>query len=57
MIRRFVKTYLNGMDVKEPQAGQNGLTAELLSGLQEGERVIAHPDDAVKDGTRIAPTE
>jgi HlyD family secretion protein len=33
---------------------QNGLTAELLSGLKEGERVIAHPDDAIKDGVRIA---
>jgi len=32
---------------------QNGLTAELLSGLKEGERVIAHPDDAIKDDVRI----
>jgi len=36
---------------------QNGLAAELLSGLKEGERVIAHPDDAVKDGVRISGTK
>ena len=32
---------------------RNGLTAEILSGLKEGERVIAHPDDAVSDGVQI----
>ena len=38
-------------------AGQrNGLYAEIVSGLKEGERVIAHPDDAVKDGVRISAT-
>ncbi|MGV8056982.1 MAG: efflux RND transporter periplasmic adaptor subunit [Smithellaceae bacterium] len=38
------------------EAGQrNGLMAEILSGLQENEKVIAHPDDAVGDGTRIRP--
>ena len=34
---------------------RNGLTAEILSGLKEGERVIAHPDDAVSDGVQIRP--
>jgi len=32
---------------------RNGLAAEIVSGLKEGERVITHPDDAVKDGVRI----
>jgi len=32
---------------------RNGLAAEVASGLKEGERVITHPDDAVKDGIRI----
>lgn len=36
------------------QVGQrNALAAEVISGLTENENVIAHPDDAVKDGTRI----
>lgn len=38
------------------QLGQrNGLTAEIVSGLQEKERVVAHPDDSVKNGTAIRP--
>ncbi|MCK9364568.1 MAG: HlyD family efflux transporter periplasmic adaptor subunit [Syntrophales bacterium] len=32
---------------------RNGLAAEVVTGLKEGERVITHPDDAVKDGVRI----
>jgi HlyD family secretion protein len=32
---------------------RTGLAAELLSGLRENERVVAYPDDAVSDGTRI----
>ncbi len=32
---------------------RNGLAAEVVSGLKEGERVITHPDDAVRDGIRI----
>ncbi len=36
---------------------RNGLAAEVVSGLKEGERVIAHPDDAVKDGVRISGTK
>jgi len=36
------------------EVGQrNGLAAEVVSGLKEGERVITHPDDAVKEGVRI----
>lgn len=34
---------------------RSGLTAEILSGLKEGETVITHPSDAVDDGTRIRP--
>lgn len=31
----------------------NGLAAEVISGLKEGDMVIAHPDETVKDGVRI----
>ena len=38
------------------EVGQrNGLTAEIISGLKENERVIAHPDDSIKDGTPVRP--
>jgi HlyD family secretion protein len=32
---------------------RNGLTAEIISGLREKERVVAHPDDSIKNGTPI----
>lgn len=32
---------------------RNGTTAEVLDGLSEGDMVIAHPDDLVKDGIRV----
>ena len=32
---------------------RNGLSAEILVGLKEGEMVVAHPDDQVKDGARV----
>lgn len=32
---------------------RNGLRAEILSGLAEKDRVIAHPDDSIHDGARI----
>lgn len=32
----------------------NGLQAEVLSGLQAGERIVLHPSDRVTDGARIA---
>jgi HlyD family secretion protein len=36
------------------EVGQrNGLTAEILSGVREGERIIAHPDDTIKEGIRV----
>lgn len=34
---------------------RNGFTAEILSGIQENEKVIAHPDEAISDGSRIQP--
>ncbi|MEN6621574.1 MAG: HlyD family efflux transporter periplasmic adaptor subunit [Smithella sp.] len=38
------------------EAGQrNGTMAEIISGLKENEKVIAHPDDKISDGTRIKP--
>lgn len=36
------------------EVGQRtGLTAQILSGLKENERVVAYPDDAISEGTRI----
>lgn len=36
------------------EVGQrNGFTAEILSGIHENDKVIAHPDEAISDGTRI----
>jgi HlyD family secretion protein len=32
---------------------RNGLTAEIISGLKEGETVVAHPDDQVNEGARV----
>ncbi len=32
---------------------RNGLSAQVLSGIREGERVIVHPDDRVRDGARV----
>ena len=32
---------------------RTGLTAQILSGLKENERVVAYPDDAISDGARI----
>ncbi len=34
---------------------RNGLAAEITAGIAEKEKVIAHPDDSVKDGTKIKP--
>jgi len=34
-------------------AHRNGLVAEIAGGLREGEQVIPHPDDAVKDGQAV----
>ena len=40
--------------LKDVRIGQrNGLEAEVLKGLLPGERVIAHPSDAVRDGVRV----
>jgi len=39
---------------REVKVGQrNGLIAQILEGLEEGETVINHPGDDVEDGTRI----
>jgi len=32
---------------------RNGLAAEILSGLEENEKVLAYPDDAISEGTKI----
>lgn len=32
---------------------RNGLAAEILSGLKEGEKVLAYPDDTISEGTKV----
>jgi HlyD family secretion protein len=32
---------------------RNGLTAEILAGLKENEKVVAYPEDSISDGTKI----
>jgi HlyD family secretion protein len=32
---------------------RNGLSAQILDGLKEGEAVITHPDDTIEDGVRV----
>ena len=34
---------------------QNGLEAQVVSGLTQGERVILYPTELVRDGTRVEP--
>ncbi len=41
-------------ELREVEIGhRNGLSAEIISGLDEGETVITHPDSSVKDGIRL----
>jgi HlyD family secretion protein len=46
----------NGRAIRRPvQVGQrNGLEAEVLDGLEPGDRIVIYPSDAVRDGVRIA---
>ncbi len=32
---------------------RSGFTAEILSGLSSGDEVVTHPNEAIKDGTRV----
>lgn len=34
---------------------RNGLAVQVLGGLEEGDRVVAHPSDRVRDGVAVAP--
>ncbi len=46
----------NRARLRAVRAGRsNGLSTEIVSGLKEGETVIAHPDDTIEDGTRVTP--
>jgi HlyD family secretion protein len=43
-------------ELRPVEVGQNnGLEAEVLGGLQEGEGVVVHPGDKVKDGVAVTP--
>ena len=42
--------------LKPVEIGQRaGLATEVLSGLAAGDRVVAHPDEAIRDGVRVKP--
>ncbi len=44
----------NKARIKEVEVGQrNGLAAEIVKGLAEGQQVIVHPDDRLKEGIRV----
>jgi HlyD family secretion protein len=32
-----------------------GLATQVMSGLKAGDRVVAHPDETIKDGVRVKP--
>jgi HlyD family secretion protein len=34
---------------------QNGLEAEILEGLQEGDRIVLHPSDRIEPGVKVLP--
>ena len=36
---------------------QGSLVAEILDGLEEGDRVLLHPGDSIIEGSRVAPRE
>ena len=36
-------------------AHNNGVAAEVVSGLREGQRVLLHPPDTVADGASVKP--
>lgn len=41
-------------DLRAVETGhQNGLTAEIISGVSEGEQVIIHPDESIRDKGRV----
>jgi len=42
--------------LKPVEIGQRaGLATEVLSGLAAGDRVVAHPDETIRDGVRVKP--
>jgi HlyD family secretion protein len=42
--------------VRQVEVGKrNGLAAQVLSGLAEGETVVLHPGDTVSDGRKVRP--
>jgi HlyD family secretion protein len=34
---------------------QNGLEAEVVEGLEEGDEVVTHPGDNITDGVKVKP--
>jgi len=42
--------------LKPVEIGQRaGLASQVVSGLKAGERVVAHPDETIRDGVRVKP--
>lgn len=49
---------LDGRRVREApvEIGQRaGLATQLLSGLAPGDQIVSHPDETIRDGTRVKP--
>jgi HlyD family secretion protein len=44
----------NNARLRQVQVGhRNGLSAEVISGISEGETVIVYPDESIRDGRRV----
>ena len=53
-LSRFIAYAVLGFRDGLDEVGQrNGLTAQIISGLKEKEKVVAYPEDSISDGTKI----
>lgn len=54
----FIANNENRAELRKVEPGKrNGLRAQILSGVEEGEKVITHPDDQIVDGRQINVTK
>ena len=53
-IRRYIGKRLENAGLAKVEIGENnGRVAQLLSGLNQAEKVITHPSDAIEDGVAV----
>ena len=51
----FVVDQGRAVETKVKVGRQNGLAAEIQSGVEEGDQVILHPSDQITDGVKVRP--